>query len=384
MQFWQPILLPSRLFFTALAGLVALSLPAGAEDLNQEGIPVLVRPGMEIEEEDAQELDPNDPLAAEKLRLHKWEEALNLTARSLAERQRSIAEREALLAERERTVAAREAGLEVREAALKARERLVSVRETIPEVAPWQGPSAPSIVGKYAMVIDARNGRILHEKSARTKTAVASTQKLMTALLVCEAGDLEKEIVIQQVDTEVEPVILGFKTGDTYTRAELLKWLLVKSGNDVAKALARDNAGSVAAFAAKMNARAAELGMETTHFKNPHRLTETGQHSTARDMALLAWECYQIPFIRECVRTKSLRFTLDDGTVREASNTNRVLKEYEHCSGMKTGYTIASGYCLITSGEKQGRERITVVLGSTSSWVWKDSRVLLEWGLGWD
>lgn len=360
-----------------------LGVSASAQDTNKNGVPVLVRPGTEVES-NLEELDPNDPLAKEKLRLRKWEEALNLTARSLADRQRSIAEREELVAERERQLAAREAALEVREAALKSREKLVAVRETMPEVKPWSGPDAPSIVGKHAMVIDARNGRILHQKAAQTEVPVASTQKLMTALLICEAGNLEQEVVIQASDTDVEPVILGFSPGDTYTRAELLKWLLVKSGNDVAIALARDNAGSVGAFAAKMNARAAALGMENTHFLNPNGLTLPGQHSTARDMALLAWEAYQQPFIRECVKMKSLSFELDNGTVRETTNTNRVLKEYEYCNGMKTGYTSASGYCLITSGEKLGRERIVVVLGSTGTWVWKDSQVLLEWALSSD
>jgi len=354
-----------------------------AEEVNKNGVPVLVRPGMDLEEE-IDELDPNDPLAKEKLRLRKWEEALNLTARSLADRQRSIAEREELLAERERLVAAREAGLEAREAALKSREQLVSVRETMPEVRPWDGPNAPTIVGKYAMVLDARNGRILHSKAANTETAVASTQKLMTALLVVEAGNLDQQVLIQDSDTKVEPVILGFKPGESYSRRELLKWLLVKSGNDVAIALARDNAGSVEAFAAKMNARARELGMENSYFKNPHGLTETGQHSTARDMALLAWECYNQPIIREFVKTESMVFNLDSGVVREATNTNRVLRNNEYCNGMKTGYTIASGYCLVCSGEKNGRERIVVVLGSSSSWVWKDSEVLLEWALSSD
>ncbi len=355
------------------------------EDRNADGIPVLVRPGTERgEDEEDPEFDPDDPLAEEKKKLRDWEKALNLTADSLVQRLQALAERERAMAEKERLLKQREAALEAREAALSAREKQVRAFETMPDVRPWSGPEAPSIVGKHAIVIDAANGRILHEKSARERTAVASTQKLMTALLVVEAGDLDREVVIDPEDTRVEPSILGFRAGDRYTRKQLVRWLLIRSGNDVAKALGRDNAGSVAAFAAKMNARAKELGMMNTHFLNPHGLTEEGQYSTARDMALLAWECYRRPFIRECVKTKSYQLTLGSGKVRTATNTNRVLREYSYCNGMKTGFTNASGYCLISSGEKQGRERIVVVLGSTGSWVWKDSQVLLQWALSWD
>jgi len=233
-------------------------------------------------------------------------------------------------------------------------------------------------------VIDASNGRILHEKAARTKTGVASTQKLMTALLVVEAGDLDQDVEIVQADTEVEPSVLGFRAGERYQRRDLLKWLLVRSGNDVAKALARDNAGSEEAFAVKMNAKAAELGMTDSRFKNPHGLTEPGQYSTARDMALLAWACSRNPVIRECVTTKAFSLTLNSGTVREAVNTNRVLREFSDCTGMKTGFTNAAGSCLITSGERGERKRICVVLGSTSSWCAKDSQILLDWALSHD
>ncbi|MEM0967771.1 MAG: serine hydrolase [Verrucomicrobiota bacterium] len=344
---------------------------------------MLVRPGMEVEKEEV-ELDPNDPLAEEKQRLRDWEDSLNLTADALTERLRLLAERETALVERERTFARREAALESREAALSNRERLVRAREKLPEVRPWAGPRAPSIVGKYAMVIDARNGRILHQKDAYEAIPVASTQKLLTALLVVEAGDLEREIVVEASDTKVEPSVLGFKTGETYTRKELVQWLMVRSGNDVALALARDNAGSVELFCERMNARAKELGMTNSHFKNPHGLTVSGQYSTARDMALLAWHCYQDPFIRDCVATKKLELRLDSGVLRSTTNTNKLLQSNGYCNGMKTGYTIASGNCLISSGMKGERERIVAVFKSSSTWVSKDSGVLLDWSLASD
>jgi len=174
------------------------------------------------------------------------------------------------------------------------------------------------------------------------------------------------------------------RAGETYRRSDLVKWLLVRSGNDVAKALARDNGGSEAAFALKMNAKAAELGMTDSHFVNPHGLTVPGQHSCARDMALLAWACYQNAFIRECVSMKTFSLKLNHGPVREAVNTNRVLREFSACNGMKTGFTNAAGSCLVTSAERDGRKRICVVLGSTGSWCAKDSEALLEWSLSND
>ena len=359
-------------------------LCAEDRDLSPVGVPLLVRTAAKLERKKDDKLDPNDPLASEKAKLGDWEKALNATADSLTDRLRVTAERERLLSEKEREFALRVASLDAREEALAAREALVRAKEPMPDVKAWAGPSAPNIAGKHATVIDAVNGRILYRKGAYDKVQVASTQKLMTALLIVEAGDLDKEVVIQKSDTEVEPTVLGFNAGETYTRTELLRWLLVKSGNDCAVALARDNAGSVEAFCEKMNAKARELGMTDSLFKNPNGLPLEGQHSTARDMALLAWECYQQPFIRECVKTKTLRMKLGCGIVREGTNTNRLLRENECCNGMKTGFTYAAGNCLISSGVKDGRERIIVVLGSSSGYIVKDSESLLEWALRYD
>ncbi len=353
-------------------------------DVGPGGIPMLVRPGVPVTPPKVEPIDPKDPLAAEKTKLREWETSLNLTADSLAGRIKALADREQLLREQERALTSREESVQAREAAVSARESLLRSRETMPPAKPWSGGSAPAVVGKHAIVIDAENGRILHEKNARTAASVASTQKLMTALIVVEAGELDKMVTVEEADTDVEPSVLGFRAGETYKRLDLLKWLLVRSGNDVAKALARDHAGSEAAFAEKMNAKALELGMTNSHFVNPHGLTAPGQHSCARDMALLAWACYQNPTIRECVCLKTFSLKLNHGPVREAVNTNRVLRQFSACNGMKTGFTNAAGSCLITSAEKDGRKRICVMLGSTGSWCAKDSEALLEWSLAND
>ena len=241
--------------------------------------------------------------------------------------------------------------------------------------------TAPSIYGKRAIVIDAKTGKVLFEKSADIPCAVASTQKLMTALLVAERGDLDAMVKVETVDTTVEPTKLYIKTGEQIPRKMLLNGLLVRSGNDLAMCLARDHSGSVEAFAKKMNEKAAELGMAKSKFFNPHGLTVTGQQSTARDMAKLARVAYQNSTIREIINQKTYTFIHEDGTKKPLTNTNRVLRSYEPCNGMKTGYTRASGYCLICSGEAGDRSRIVVVLGSTGTYVWKDAQALLTWAL---
>jgi serine-type D-Ala-D-Ala carboxypeptidase (penicillin-binding protein 5/6) len=240
----------------------------------------------------------------------------------------------------------------------------------------------PRVHAASAILVDASSGKVLHAVNADQERAVASTQKLMTALLVAEAGGLDKPVRIEQSDTWAEPSKLDIKAGEVYRRGDLLRILLVKSMNDVARALARDNAGSVEAFARKMNARAEQLGMSHSHFVNPNGLPANGQHSSARDMAKLAAAAYRVKAIREIVCLKDIQWQHPDGRVTEYHNTNRVLASLKQCNGMKTGYTQAAGFCLVSSASSGRREVISVVLGDTKPYVWQDSEKLLVWGLG--
>ena len=180
------------------------------------------------------------------------------------------------------------------------------------------------------------------------------------------------------------PTKLYVKTGERYTRQQLLTALLIKSPNDVARALARDNAGSVEDFAAKMNARMARMGGESSHFVNPNGLPADDQYSTARDMARVARAAYFNPLLREIMRTKHCMFRYASGKTIPLQNTNRVLRTYSFCNGMKTGYTDAAGHCLISSGSWGGKDMIAVVLGSNKARVWQESALLLAYGLGID
>ncbi|HUF63976.1 MAG TPA: D-alanyl-D-alanine carboxypeptidase family protein [Verrucomicrobiales bacterium] len=249
------------------------------------------------------------------------------------------------------------------------------------EPSPAAPPGIASIEAQSAIVIDALTGDPLFEKDADQQRQVASTQKLLTALLVAERGQLDAEVVVEKSDTQVVPSKLGLLPSDCYPRKDLLKALLVVSGNDVARCLARDHSGSVANFAAAMNSRAALLGMSNSHFANPSGLTEKGQYSTARDMARLAWLVLRDPILREIVRTREFEFQFADGKVRPLVNTNRLLRTSSVCEGMKTGFTYAAGRCLICAGTYQERSVIAVVLGSTNLGIWQDSRTLLHWAL---
>ncbi len=240
---------------------------------------------------------------------------------------------------------------------------------------------APVVAAPRVIVVDYNTGRVLYEKNADAQCAVASTQKLMTALCVWDTGNIQKRFTITKKDTWVEPTKLGILPGQVYTRRVLLGALLVKSGNDVARALARDNAGSEATFATVMNAKARSLGMNNSNFLNPHGLTTKGQYSTARDMSICARAAYANSTFRGIMNTRDYYFKFSNGTTKHLTNTNKVLKRLKYCNGMKTGTTRASGRCLISSGELNGRTAIVVVLGATTATVWNDSEKLLRWAL---
>jgi D-alanyl-D-alanine carboxypeptidase (penicillin-binding protein 5/6) len=238
---------------------------------------------------------------------------------------------------------------------------------------------APGIYADSAIMIDANTGEVLFQKNADQRRAVASTQKLLTAMVLLDSGDLDQTVTVATSDTRVEPSKLGIRPGDRYTRRELLPALLIKSCNDAAAALARDNAGSLSAFAAKMNRKAYELGATSSHFVNPHGLTEPGQFSTARDMARIAFAAYRYPLIRSTVREPYVTFRFNSGRSVVLESTNKLLKRDPTVTGMKTGYTVASGRCLVTSASSGGRSVILVQLGSKTKFIFDDAARLVHW-----
>jgi len=253
--------------------------------------------------------------------------------------------------------------------------------ESTPAPAEYAPDGIPKTGAASVIVVDANTGQTLYEKNADDVRAAASTQKLLTALIIAEHGFLDQPVVVQTIDTMAEPVKLNIKPGDTYQRMDLLRALLVKSPNDVARCLARDNAGSVEAFAEVMNRRARELGATHSHFVNPNGLPVPNQYSSARDLSVIARAAYANPTIRSIVCLPQLVFRYANGRTRELENTNKVLKRLPYCNGMKTGYTESAGHCLICSGARPGRDIIVVVLGDSKAGVWRDASALLSWGL---
>ena len=263
----------------------------------------------------------------------------------------------------------------------RKRAKAKETEESIPAPTEYTPDGIPKTSAASVIVEDANTGKILYEKNADQIRPPASTQKLLTALIVAESGFLDRPVTVQPTDTMADPVKLNIKAGDTYQRIDLLRALLVKSPNDVARCLARDNAGSIEAFAETMNRRAQQLGAVHSHFVNPNGLPVPGQYSSARDLAIIARAAYANPTIRSIVCLPQLVFRYANGRTRELENTNKLLRRLPYCNGMKTGYTDAAGKCLIASGTRPGKDVIVVVLGDSSSRVWRDASALLSWSL---
>ena len=251
------------------------------------------------------------------------------------------------------------------------------------DVGPIDPDHPPQVTAKSVLVINARTGEVLYEKDADTRRPIASTTKLITALIIAETGSLSTQVEIQPIDTICEPTKLYCKPGEHYARSSLLYALLVHSCNDVARALARDNAGSIPEFAERMNARAAALGARETHFVNPNGLPSPGeeQFSTARDLSRIARVAYYNPVLKPIMGTPHLQFQFANGKINEYTNTNKVLLRYPLCNGMKTGYTDAAGHCLVSSADDgAGHAVISVCLADNKS-IWNDSQRLLMWAI---
>ena len=238
----------------------------------------------------------------------------------------------------------------------------------------------PPVAAESVIVIDPISGRVLFAKNADQRRPVASTQKLVTALVAMD-GNIDKPVTIAADDTRCEPTKLYLKPGEVHTRRELLRVLMVKSANDVGRALARDIGGSQEGFADMMNRKAAQLGMRNSHFLNPHGLPAEGQYSTARDMAIAARSAWRNQTIHSFTSLQSTTFRHSDGQVKTLQNTNKLLKRVPYCDGLKTGTTDAAGRCLISSGTLGNRSAIVVVLKSNSANIWNDSEKLLRWSL---
>lgn len=232
----------------------------------------------------------------------------------------------------------------------------------------------PEVSAASAILVDAQSGRVLYEKNAHERRLIASITKLMTALVVVESTpDLAELVTIEREWTLAEGSSMYLKPGEQVTLETLLYGLLLLSGNDAALAVAGYCAGDVETFVDWMNQRAAELGMEDTHFVNPNGLNDPEHYSTASDMALLARACMEQETISKIVGTKSITIG-----VRTFTNHNKLLWRYEGCIGMKTGYTQLAGRTLVSCAQRNGQRLIVVTLQDPDDWA--DHAALFDYG----
>ncbi len=229
------------------------------------------------------------------------------------------------------------------------------------------------ISAEHAMLLDAQTGRVLYEKNADQQSLIASTTKIMTALVVCEQCNVLDRFRIPKEAVGIEGSSIYLQAGEVLTVQELLYGLMLHSGNDAAVALAIYCGGTVEGFAEMMNDKARILGMENTHFVNPNGLDAPGHYSTAKDMAVLAAYAMENPIFAKTVSAKTVNIT-----GRSLRNHNKLLWQVEGADGVKTGYTKAAGRILVSSATRQGRRLIAVTMNAPNDW--EDHKKLLEDG----
>ena len=232
---------------------------------------------------------------------------------------------------------------------------------------------AQAVSAEKAILLDAISGRVLYEKNADAQSLIASTTKIMTALVVCEQCNVLDRMRIPKEAVGIEGSSMYLKEGEVLTLQELLYGLMLSSGNDAAVALAIYCGGTVEGFAELMNDKARILGMKNTHFENPNGLDSPGHYSTARDLAVLAAYAMENPIFAKTVSTKSIRVG-----ERYLTNHNKLLWRVEGADGVKTGFTKAAGRILVSSATRDDRRLIAVTLNAPGDW--QDHTVLLNDG----
>jgi len=221
-----------------------------------------------------------------------------------------------------------------------------------------------AISADKAIVMDADTGHVLYEKKADDRALIASTTKIMTALIVCEQCNVLDRVRIPKEATGIEGSSLYLKEGEIMTVQELLYGLMLHSGNDAAVALAIYCAGTMEGFAQRMNDKARSLGMLSSKFQNPHGLDAPEHYSTARDLGVLAAYAIKNPIFRQIVSTKRVNILN-----RSLKNHNKLLWRVEGVDGVKTGYTKAAGRILVSSAQRDSRRLVTVTINAPSDWL---------------
>lgn len=235
--------------------------------------------------------------------------------------------------------------------------------------------TAISVSAECACVLDGDTGRVIYEKNMQKQHTMASTTKIMTALVALENSVPDQVVTVSKKASCQEGTSLYLKAGQKTTMQDLLYGLMLQSGNDAAVAIAEGVAGSVEEFARLMNERAKAIGAVNSSFKNPNGLDEKDHYTTAYDLALITREAMKNPEFEKIVSTKSK--TILDST-QIVSNHNKMLRMYDGCIGVKTGFTKKSGRCLVTAAVRDGVRIIAVTLNAPDDW--RDHTNMLDYG----
>ncbi|OGO88533.1 MAG: hypothetical protein A2Y15_01265 [Clostridiales bacterium GWF2_36_10] len=236
-----------------------------------------------------------------------------------------------------------------------------------------------SVTAVRSVLIEANSGSILYGNKEFEQAGMASTTKIMTALVVINTIPLDNVVAVPKEAVGVEGSSLYLTVGERLTVKELLYGLLLESGNDCAVALAVITSGNVKAFVEKMNQKAAEMGLKDTHFTNPHGLSDQNHYTSAYSLALITAEALKNETFKQIVSTKQTFISRGgEPNLRCLTNHNRLLFSYSGMIGVKTGYTIATGRCLVTAAERDGVILIAVTLNDRNDWA--SHRNMLDYG----
>jgi len=240
-------------------------------------------------------------------------------------------------------------------------------------------PRKNPIVSRAALVMDSDTGKLLFSKNPDQRMYPASTTKVMTAILAIESGHLDDKVKIQRSDTYVVPSIIGLVPGETITLRDLVYGLLLRSGNDAARAIARHLSGSQEEFAKLMNERARELDCRATHFMNAHGLPHRYHYTTASDLATIMRHAMAKEEFRAIIATRQHRAE-SSKKPRVFHNKNKLLDMYAGTLGGKPGYTRSAQQTLVASAERDGSELVVVLLHSIGKSIWSDAIQLFDLG----
>ncbi len=228
-----------------------------------------------------------------------------------------------------------------------------------------------------SIVINGRTRSVIYFKNAYSRLPMASTTKIMTALILAECNTPDKTVTVTAPMVAVEGSSMGLRVGDTVTYNDLMYGILLCSGNDAANTVALSISGSVEKFSDLMNKKAAELGLKNTHFVTPSGLDADGHFTSAYDLALLSSFALENEYFKQVAATKSITLNYG-GSSHYLSNHNKMLKIYDGAIGVKTGYTSKAGRCLVSAAERDGIMIIAVTLNDGDDW--NDHKRMLDYG----